>query len=465
MDMKNNNNNYTNNMSIEEISADANFMIGEDRIPDIMVVGVGGGGNNAINNMHKQNVKDVAFVVCNTDKQALDNSSVPNKLLLGPTVTFGKGAGSDPKKAQLAAEESEDDIRDMLSKGTKMVFITAGMGGGTGTGAAPVVARIAREQGLLTIGIVTIPFLFEGQTKIEKALEGADEMSKYVDALLVINNERLSEIYSDLTFLNAFGKADDTLTIAARSISELITGEGYINLDFNDVDTTLRNGGAAIISSGYGEGENRVSKAFDEALNSPLLKNRDIMKSKKLLFNIYFSDEAEQPFAMSETKEITAFVSGINAGVDIIWGATIDKSLGNKVKITILAAGFDMELRGENENSNKEGGIIKFPQIISKPEPAKSTTTSNRIETVYGSDKVNELSSTKENLRTVLLSCEAMDDDTIVEALEKSPTYTREKTEAEHLRSLVKSISEGKGISLIEKEDSNSSEGQTISFA
>ena len=267
-------------MSIEEISEQGNFMIGNDRTPDIMVVGVGGGGNNAINNMYKQDVKDVAFVVCNTDNQALENSPVSKKLLLGPTITRGKGAGNDPKKAQKAAEESEDDIREMLSNGTKMVFITAGMGGGTGTGAAPVVARVARELGLLTIGIVTIPFLFEGQTKIEKALDGADEMSKYVDALLVINNERLSEIYSDLTFLNAFGKADDTLTIAARSISELITGEGYINLDFNDVDTTLRNGGAAIISSGYGEGENRVSKAFDEALKSPLLKKRDIMKSK-----------------------------------------------------------------------------------------------------------------------------------------------------------------------------------------
>jgi cell division protein FtsZ len=452
-------------MSIEEISEQGNFMIGNDRTPDIMVVGVGGGGNNAINNMYKQDVKDVAFVVCNTDNQALENSPVSKKLLLGPTITRGKGAGNDPKKAQKAAEESEDDIREMLSNGTKMVFITAGMGGGTGTGAAPVVARVARELGLLTIGIVTIPFLFEGQTKIEKALDGADEMSKYVDALLVINNERLSEIYSDLTFLNAFGKADDTLTIAARSISELITGEGYINLDFNDVDTTLRNGGAAIISSGYGEGENRVSKAFDEALKSPLLKNRDIMKSKKLLFNIYFSDEAEQPFAMSETKEITAFVSGINEGVDIIWGATIDKSLGNKVKITILAAGFDMELRDSREIETKEGGVIKFPQGGAQPLEKQEGSKGKRIEDVYGQDKVNKMTTTKDNLRTIVLSLEAMDDDAIVEALEKSPTYTRDKVEIENLRTLVKSVSEGKPAELNSKEESHSSEGQTISFA
>ena len=452
-------------MSIEEISEQGNFMIGNDRTPDIMVVGVGGGGNNAINNMYKQDVKDVAFVVCNTDNQALENSPVSHKLLLGPTITRGKGAGNDPKKAQLAAEESEDDIREMLSNGTKMVFITAGMGGGTGTGAAPVVARVARELGLLTIGIVTIPFLFEGQTKIEKALDGADEMSKYVDALLVINNERLSEIYSDLTFLNAFGKADDTLTIAARSISELITGEGYINLDFNDVDTTLRNGGAAIISSGYGEGENRVSKAFDEALKSPLLKNRDIMKSKKLLFNIYFSDEAEQPFAMSETQEITAFVSGINEGVDIIWGATIDKSLGNKVKITILAAGFDMELRDSREIETKEGGVIKFPNGGAQTPEKQEASKGKRIEDVYGQDKVIKMTTTKDNLRTIVLSLEAMDDDAIVEALEKSPTYTRDKVEIENLRSLVKSVSEGKPAELNSKEDSHSSEGQTISFA
>ncbi|MEE0978596.1 MAG: cell division protein FtsZ, partial [Muribaculaceae bacterium] len=263
------------------------FVDKKDSESIIKVIGVGGGGNNAINHMYSQGVDSVSFVVCNTDKQALNHSAVPTRILIGPNTTFGRGAGNKPELARLAAEESADEINRLFDDETKMVFITAGMGGGTGTGAAPVVARIARERGLLTIGIVTIPFLFEGESKILKALKGADEMAKYVDALLIINNERLTEIYRDLNFINAFAKADDTLTTAARSISELISVNGHINLDFNDVDTTLRNGGAAIISTGYAEGENRVTNAINDALNSPLLKDNDIKTSKHLLFNIY----------------------------------------------------------------------------------------------------------------------------------------------------------------------------------
>ncbi|MDE6826722.1 MAG: cell division FtsZ family protein, partial [Paramuribaculum sp.] len=258
----------------------------------IKVIGVGGGGNNAVSHMYKQNIKDVSFVVLNTDLQALKNSPVPTKLQIGS----GLGAGNKPEVAREAAENDVEKIRELLDTRTKMVFITAGMGGGTGTGAAPVVAREAKARSILTVGIVTIPFRFEGDRKILKALEGVDEMAKHVDALLVINNERLTEIYGDLDFLNAFGKADDTLSTAASSISELITADGYMNLDFNDVDTTLRDGGAAIISSGYGEGENRVTKAIQDALHSPLLKNRDILTSKRLLFNIYYSRQAQQQF-------------------------------------------------------------------------------------------------------------------------------------------------------------------------
>ncbi|MBR5102737.1 MAG: cell division FtsZ family protein, partial [Muribaculaceae bacterium] len=238
----------------EGIDRDSGFKIEDTQPTIIKVVGVGGGGCNAINHMYAQNISGVSFAVVNTDRQALNNSPVPMRLLIGPTTTKGLGAGNVPEVAQAAAEESEKEISQLLDDDTQMVFITAGMGGGTGTGAAPVVARIAREKGLLTIGIVTIPFLFEGQPKILKALKGADEMRKYVDALLVINNERLTDIYPDMDFLNAFGKADDTLTIAARSISELITTPGRINLDFNDVKTTLHKGGVAVISSGYGEG-------------------------------------------------------------------------------------------------------------------------------------------------------------------------------------------------------------------
>lgn len=248
--------------------SEAGFTDGKARQPIIKVIGVGGGGNNAVSHMYEQDINDVSFVILNTDRQALEHSPVPTRVQIGN----GLGAGNKPEVAREAAEAAADRILELFEDNTKMVFITAGMGGGTGTGAAPVVARLAREKGLLTIGIVTIPFLFEGVRKIDKALAGADEMSKFVDALLIINNERLNVIYPDLNFVNAFDKADDTLTTAARSISELITSEGKINLDFNDVDTTLRNGGAAIISTGYGEGEHRITKAIDDALNSPLLK-------------------------------------------------------------------------------------------------------------------------------------------------------------------------------------------------
>ncbi len=287
-------------MTIDDIDKNSNF-VDENRDEVIIkVIGVGGGGDNAVNHMYEQGIRKVSFVVCNTDKQALNNSVVPNRLLIGPNITKGLGAGNNPELARQAAEESAEEIARLFDDETKMVFITAGMGGGTGTGAGPVVARIAQEKGLLTIGIVTIPFFFEGEKKIFKALDGAEEMSKYVDALLVVNNEQLTEIYPDLDWMNAFGKADDTLSNAARSISELITCDGYMNLDFNDVNTTLRNGGAAIISTGFGEGEHRVTKAIEDALNSPLLKNKDIFGSKRLLFNLYFSREADQKFVMGE---------------------------------------------------------------------------------------------------------------------------------------------------------------------
>ena len=433
--------------------------------PKIMVIGVGGGGNNAINNMYRQNIKSVEFVVCNTDRQALDNSPVPNKLLIGPKTTGGLGAGNIPSVAKAAAEESVEDIEALFSPNLNMVFVTAGMGGGTGTGAAPVVARVAKEKGLLTIGIVTIPFLFEGAKKIHKALDGADEMSKNVDALLVINNERLNDIYGDLDFLNAFGKADDTLTTAARSISEIITEEGYINLDFKDVNTTLRDGGAAIISSGYGEGENRVSKAFHNAIMSPLLKNREILKAKKLLFNIYFAKNAKKPFAMNETKEIASFVTSINPGVDVIWGATIDDSLGDKVKITILAAGFEVSLHEDNEES---GNIIPFsPEVISatQDEIVEDPVATERLRKAYGSEKIDNFQREKDTKRYVALTPDLMDDDSIVESLEKVPTYNRDKETAEMLNSRIKASLEGKPISPDKQQSTNSSEeGQIVSF-
>ena len=273
----------------------------------IKVIGVGGGGGNAVNHMYREGIHDVTFVLCNTDNQALNDSPVPVHLQLGKE---GLGAGNKPEKAREAAEESLEDIRSMLSDGTKMAFITAGMGGGTGTGAAPVIARVSKELGILTVGIVTIPFRFEGDRKIDQALDGVEEMSKHVDALLVINNERLREIYPELSVLDAFGKADDTLSVAAKSIAEIITVHGLINLDFNDVKTVLKDGGVAIMSTGYGEGEGRVKKAIDDALTSPLLNDNDIFNSKKILLSITFaaSKDGQQSLMMEEMNDVNDFM-------------------------------------------------------------------------------------------------------------------------------------------------------------
>lgn len=444
-------------MTIDDIKNDHDFVFASGEETIIKVIGVGGGGNNAINHMYAQGIKNVSFVVCNTDRQALDHSPVPNRVLIGPNITKGLGAGNKPEMAKLAAEESSEQIDALFNDNTKMVFITAGMGGGTGTGAAPVVARIAKERGLLTIGIVTIPFLFEGEKKILKALDGADEISKYVDALLVINNERLTEIYRDLDFINAFGKADDTLSTAARSISELITCNGHINLDFNDVDTTLRNGGAAIISSGYGEGENRVTKAINDALNSPLLKNRDIFGSKKLLFNLYFSREAEHKFVMDEAQELTDFISNLDSGVDVIWGVAFDESLGDKIKITILAAGFDVTIR--DDAKTKRAPRTLFP---SNPEPPREL---DRLIDEYGTEKINEIQNVKDRARYIILQPEQMDDDSVVEKLEKTPAFNRDKKVADEIKSGVKKVAVADEDAQFEQESNPSTDNRiSINF-
>lgn len=405
----------------------------------IKAIGVGGGGNNAVDHMYKTGIKEVSFVNINTDRQALDYSKVPNRMEIGD----GLGAGGDPEVARQYAEDSAEKIATLFDDETQMVFVTAGMGGGTGTGAAPVVARIAKEKGMLTIGIVTIPFLFEGQWKIKQAIAGADEMAKHVDALLVINNERLSEIYGDLDFVNAFGKADDTLTVAARSISEIITTTGHINLDFKDINSTLRNGGAAIISSGYGEGEHRVTKAIQDALNSPLLKNRDINGSKRLLFNLYFSPQAKDTLLISESKEITDFISSINPDVKVIWGMSYDESLGNKVKMTILAAGFDVTIKDNGEGESKptmqphpdQPGTIVFTS--STPSPAADSASTQiddrRIKEEYG-DKGENLIGGKERASYIILADNQLDDDAICDIMEKNPTYRRDRKVVEQAR-------------------------------
>ena len=400
----------------DSIDQNPGFQIDEKLPTIIKVVGVGGGGNNAINHMYSQNISGVSFVVINTDRQALGNSPVPNRLLIGPNTTFGLGAGNDPIKAKAAAEESADDIAALFDDETEMVFITAGMGGGTGTGAAPVVARIARDKGILTIGIVTIPFLFEGTKKILKALDGADEMQEYVDALLIINNERLTEIYPDLDFVNAFGKADDTLSIAARSISDLITTKGHINLDFNDVNTTLREGGVAIISSGYGEGEHRVTKAIEDALESPLLRNRDVYGSKRILMNFYFNPNSENPFRMAEVNEMRQFMTNFSPEVDVIWGATFDETLDNRIKITILAAGFGVTLEGE---------MPKAEPVAPAKQPEKERL--ERISVEYGKDKIHQQTNEMAEARFFVLRPNDIDNDEIIDLLEKTPVVNRDQ--------------------------------------
>ena len=422
-------------MTIEDISKTTEFINNAAKCSRIKVIGVGGGGNNAVQHMFNQNIENVSFWVCNTDYQALKNSTVPNKLLIGKT---GLGAGSKPEVAREAALGSEEEIASLFQDETEMVFITAGMGGGTGTGAAPVVARIARDYGMLTIGIVTIPFLFEGQKKILKALAGAEEMSKYVDALLVINNERLTEIYPELNFVNAFGKADDTLTTAARGISEMITNTNtVINIDFNDVDTTLRNGGAAVISIGYGEGENRVTKAIDDALNSPLLKDRNIFGSQKLLFNIYFNPEAEQEFLMKESSEITDFVSDINPNVDIIWGLAKDTTLGNKVKITILAAGFNTKADAE-----KAPGKIFDEHKVENVEGtlSESAQPTGVLEDLYGKDKGEAIMRSAEAQKYIILTPDQINDDALIEKFENMPTATRTRRSVEEIKKAHKKV-------------------------
>ena len=306
----------------------------------IKVIGVGGGGGNAVNHMYRQGITDVSFVVCNTDNQALVKSPVPNKIQLGAVTTEGLGAGGKPEVAKCAAEESIDQIRNMLRDNTKMVFITAGMGGGTGTGASPVVAKVAHDLGILTVGIVTIPFAFEGKMKITQALEGVAALSEHVDAILVINNEKLKEIYPDLELSNAFAKADDVLSNAAKAIAEIITIEGYINTDFADVYSTMKDGNVAIMNTGYASGENRITKAIENALNSPLLNTSDVSGATKILLSLHCSKSDQ--IRMEEVDQVHEFMSKVGDNVQVIWGATFDEDLKETVKITIIATGFDV---------------------------------------------------------------------------------------------------------------------------
>lgn len=398
----------------------------------IKVIGVGGGGGNAVNHMYRQGIHDVSFVLCNTDNQALNDSPVPVRLQLGKE---GLGAGNKPEKARQAAEESIESVKNMLSDGTKMVFITAGMGGGTGTGAAPVIARISKELGILTVGIVTIPFRFEGARKIDQALDGVEEMAKHVDALLVINNERLREIYPELPVLEAFGKADDTLSVAARSIAEIITNHGLINLDFNDVKTVLKDGGVAIMSMGYGEGEGRVRKAIQDALNSPLLNDNDVFNSKKILLSINFCNENgdNSGLMMEEMNDVNDFMERFGSDFEIKWGVGIDAELGKKVKVTILATGFGIEnVDGMNKHLKKH--TQEEVDRLAREEDNK-IALANRRDRYYGRDGGNMQNKRRPHI--FLFSLESLDNEDIILAVENTPTYKRTRQKLDEIRQLL----------------------------
>lgn len=355
------------------------FDIPKDQSSIIKVIGVGGGGGNAVNHMYNQGIKGVDFIVCNTDRQALDVSPVPFKIQLGPSLTEGRGAGSIPEIGMNAATENIDEIRELLSKNTKMVFVTAGMGGGTGTGAAPVIARVARELGILTVGIVTVPFSFEGRKRRQQAEEGLENMRESVDTLLVINNERLREISGNLTLGNAFAQADDVLTIAAKGIAEVISVTGSINVDFNDVNTVMKDSGNAIMGSAKAEGENRSMEAVQEALNSPLLNDNDIAGAKYVLLNITYGDKE---VLMDEISDITDYIQDeAGSTADVIWGHGYDETLGDALSVTIIATGFNQApITGFEKAPEKKVQVLEtetskeVTQKLDKPNASNSFT-------------------------------------------------------------------------------------------
>lgn len=353
----------------------------------IKVIGVGGGGCNSVNYLYDQKVEGVSFLVCNTDKMSLAKSSVPAHLQLGP----GWGAGGQPKKAEEYAETSRHEIEEALNDGTQMLFIAAGMGGGTGTGASPIIAEVARKMNILTVGIVTIPFAFEGEPKIIKAMNGVQNLAKQVDAILIVNNEKLKKIYPDLTLINAFKKADDVVANAARSIAEIITVPGYINTDFQDVYNTLKDGKVAIMSVGRSGGEHRITDAIRNALDSPLINGADVHGAKRILFQLYCSEE--QAIVMEELDQVHAFVREVGEGVEVQWGISFDPTLGEEVRVTIVATGYDVNTI-PSLKSEEDGNEVSIETAMKENYKDADTEESNdnEAEEAHDQDKEEKVS-------------------------------------------------------------------------
>ena len=338
--------------------------------PIIKVIGVGGGGSNAVNHMYEQGIVGVDFAICNTDHQAMEMSPVPTKVQLGPALTEGRGAGSKPNVGKLACEESIEEIRKYLDNNCRMVFITAGMGGGTGTGAAPIIARTAREMNILTVGIVTLPFTFEGRRRATNGMEGLQELKDNVDTLIVISNDKLRQIHGNLNLSDAFSKADNILTTAAKGIAEIITVAGYVNVDFEDVNTVMRDSGVAIMGTASADGDDRARVAVDQALHSPLLEDNDIRGANHILLNI---TSGTREVTMDEIFEITEFVQEeAGYGTDLIWGNCFDEALGDKISVTVIATGFG-DKKAANRSVAPERQVVHLEEKEQKAPPRTRT--------------------------------------------------------------------------------------------
>jgi len=395
-------------MNETDILMGFDFSQPQEQAAIIKVLGVGGGGGNAVTHMYSEgDIHDVTFALCNTDTQAMLKSPVPVKVQLGTT---GLGAGNNPEVAREAAKNSEDHIKNLLSDGTQMVFITAGMGGGTGTGAAPVIARIAKEMDILTIGIVTIPFLFEGEPKIIQALEGVEKLRQNVDAILVINNEKLIDIYGDMDLDEGFAKADATLAVAARSISELITNPHRINIDFADVRATLKDGGVAVMNAGFSSGENRLIRACNNALNSPLLNNTNVFRAQKILFNITYTSRSK--VKLSEMEQLKKFMGQFYKGINVIWGQGTDDNLTEEVKITVLAAGFGRE-------------SIPTIDILTDEERRKERYYIDLIKQYYDEEALTKLGATLKPDPFIFKELSELDNQNIIDIIWEEPPYHR----------------------------------------
>ncbi|MBE6308378.1 MAG: cell division protein FtsZ [Bacteroidales bacterium] len=441
----------------EETRQGLPFDIPTDAPRIIKVIGVGGGGSNAVENMYEKGIHNVSFAICNTDRQALFHSNIPVKVQLGESTTEGLGAGNDPNVARLAAEESRESIKQLFEDGTKMAFITAGMGGGTGTGAAPVVAEIAKSMNILTIGIVTIPFRFEMGKKIKQALRGVAEIAKHVDALLVINNERLLDIYPKLDIEEGFRKVDEVLTTATKSIAEIITARGKINLDFRDVKKVLKNGGVAIMSYGIESGENRLDKAFRKAMHSPLLNNNDIYKSKKLLFNIYYNPN--EPMLVEEINAVNHFMEQFEyENIEVIWGLSKDCELNKgEVKVTVLATGFGM---------NNIPGME--PLIEAQKEEEERISQEERRAREAEEKRLSEMEKNfyKEEYKMFIFENDEMNDEELISAIDNSPTYKRTVQELDTFKSMIQARNNTPAEVVVtneeEEQQENNEEEETI---